>query len=415
MKKMDYLILLNRKFPYKSGEAFLENEIDEIACAFDKVLIYPSDVTGLDKQTRIVNSKNVVVRVLESVENKKRQIKYAFDWPKYIGLCTSKGLIRKSIEGYFLAAAYSQADKIVADLERFNITTDDRVFVYSYWLYINAKVACIIKDYFKGRKTSVVAFSRAHRFDIYEENRKFGYLPQREELLSELDCVYACSDNGADYLKTKYPRFAEKIFTSYLGTYDHGIEQHAKTDTLRIVSCSRLSRVKRVHLIVDALAILKEKGVSIEWTHIGGGELYKKIETEVSRKLQGMKVDLKGTVSNKNVYEFYAANPVDVFINVSSSEGLPVSIMEAISFGIPVIATNVGGTGEIVITGVSGALVDPGIDSETLAKNINCIAKMENKDYSALRKSTRELWKRKYQAKENYRHFANSIKKLIVN
>jgi len=48
---------------------------------------------------------------------------------------------------------------------------------------------------------------------------------------------------------------------------------------------------------------------------------------------------------HNDVLNYYASNPVDVFINTSSSEGLPVSIMEAMSFGIPVIATNVGGTG----------------------------------------------------------------------
>ena len=41
-------------------------------------------------------------------------------------------------------------------------------------------------------------------------------------------------------------------------------------------------------------------------------------------------------------------NDFDLFVNMSLSEGIPVSIMEAISFGIPIIATNVGGNAEIV-------------------------------------------------------------------
>lgn len=411
---MNYLILLNRKYPYKSGEAFLENEIDEIASSFDKVLIYPSDVTELDNMTRTIKSPNVTVRILESEENQKKQIRYGLKSFRYIKSCTSKGLIRKMIEGYFLAAADSQANKIISDLEVSDITTGDRLFVYSYWFYINAKVACIIKNYFKNKKVEVVAFSRAHRFDIYEENRKFNFLPQRVELLSELNHVYACSDNGSDYLRTKYRDFEKKISTAYLGTYDHGIEQYERASTLRIVSCSRMSNVKRVHLIVEALAILKEMGVSIEWTHIGGGELYKDIETEVKSKLQGVKVNLKGSIANKDVYEFYIENSVDVFINVSSSEGLPVSIMEAISFGIPVIATDVGGTGEIVITGVSGVLVEPNISSKTLADNINCFAEMENESYMKLRRTTRKLWEQKYQAKDNYKIFSDNIKKLML-
>jgi glycosyltransferase involved in cell wall biosynthesis len=46
--------------------------------------------------------------------------------------------------------------------------------------------------------------------------------------------------------------------------------------------------------------------------------------------------------------DFYTEQPFDLFVNVSASEGVPFSIMEAFSVGIPVMATNVGGTGEIV-------------------------------------------------------------------
>lgn len=52
----------------------------------------------------------------------------------------------------------------------------------------------------------------------------------------------------------------------------------------------------------------------------------------------------------------YSEHPVDVFINLSTNEGVPVSIMEAISFDIPIVATDVGGTSEIV-TDETGILV----------------------------------------------------------
>ena len=55
-----------------------------------------------------------------------------------------------------------------------------------------------------------------------------------------------------------------------------------------------------------------------------------------------------GAFSNREVFDFYKSHPVDFLINVSNNEGIPVSIMEAHSFSIPVVATNVGGTSEIV-------------------------------------------------------------------
>lgn len=53
-------------------------------------------------------------------------------------------------------------------------------------------------------------------------------------------------------------------------------------------------------------------------------------------------------LSHDQVMNYYKEHHFDVFINMSTNEGVPVSIMEAASFGIPIIATNVGGTSEIV-------------------------------------------------------------------
>ncbi len=62
----------------------------------------------------------------------------------------------------------------------------------------------------------------------------------------------------------------------------------------------------------------------------------------MSKRLE-TRIVLRGGISNAEVFQFYRDNKVDLFVNASTSEGLPVSIMEAISFGIPSIATNVGG------------------------------------------------------------------------
>lgn len=408
---MRYLILLDRKFPYKSGEAFLENEIEEIADSFDKIIIYPSDVKKSDLQTRKIKANNVETRILESRLLRTRQTIYAIKGIRLAMASDEKNLVRKLIEGYFLEAASEQAIKVIKDLEKLQITDKDEFFVYSYWLYITAAVACKISRYLKAKNIKCIVFSRAHRFDIYEEKRKYGYLPQRENLLNSLGRVYACSDDGAAYLKEKYPQYASKIKTSYLGTYDHGIGTNGSRPPMKIVSCSRLSSVKRVDKIIEALSLLKDKKIEIEWTHLGGGELYEKLK-EAAKSLDWMKVNMYGAIPNSAVYDFYCNNPVDVFINVSSSEGLPVSIMEATSFGIPVIATNVGGTCEIVIDGVSGKLIPEDFEVYELAKAIENFAEMKGSKYIELRKSTRAMWEKYYQAPLNYAKFVESIYEL---
>lgn len=404
---MKYLILLNRKFPYKSGEAFLENEIDEISEHFDKILIFPSDVSIGSKATRNIKSKNVEVKIVEDKDYKTRKYKYLLKSVFGKKFNNNKLNFRDDIEErFFYEGVKEQSNAVIDNLKKIDFNKEDEIFIYSYWLYINAGVAIEISKYLKNKGLPCSVISRAHRFDIYEEER---YLPAREYLLKNLDVIYACSDNGADYLKNRYGNYKEKIKTSYLGTYDHGIGTYSKDGVFRIVSCSRLSNVKRVHLIVEALALMDDKE-KIEWTHIGGGELLEKVKKLAEEKLTG-KVNFKflGAIPNKEVYEYYLNNPVDLFINVSSSEGLPVSIMEAISFGIPVIATDVGGTGEIVIDNVTGILLKKNPKTEEIFKNICDIHKMKNIMYLSLRKSTRELWKERYMAKVNYKKFINDI------
>lgn len=409
---MKYLILLNRKFPYKTGESFLENEIDIVSGFFDRVLIFPSDVYNKDTQTRIISSKNVKAIPFKTKNVKQSNLEYAIK-----GIFSSekskntKSLYGKFYEGYFSAAAASQADKIWKALKEYNFSANDEIVIYSYWLFISAKVAIILKNRFAQKGISVKTISRAHRFDIYEENRKAETLPQRELLLSNLDNVYACSNDGANYLMRKYPNYKDKISCSYLATRDRGVAKWEYTSEFHIVSCSRVTPVKRLNLIVDVLKNLKNTGINInfKWTHIGDGEELSTVSARAKKELNFMKTEFLGSVPNTAVYDFYINNKVDLFINLSESEGLPVSIMEAISFGIPVVATAAGGTAEIVINNISGSIVPVECSPIEVSQKILKIAQKNEQELSLLREKTRAFWYQNYRTDKNYVDFAKEI------
>ena len=137
------------------------------------------------------------------------------------------------------------------------------------------------------------------------------------------------------------------------------------------------------------------------------------LKRKAERELSETEVCFAGTVSNAEVYRFYASNPVSLFINVSKWEGLPVSIMEAISFGIPVVATDVGGTGEIVEDGISGRLLASEPSAEEVADGILEIYNMNSEDYRTLRETTRKLWEERYQASANYGSFLKEVLGLV--
>jgi len=262
-----------------------------------------------------------------------------------------------------------------------------------------------LEQYLKQRNITLV--SRAHGYDLYEYRNKLNYLPLRETILSKLDRIYCCSKNGQIYLKEKYPIYQEKIAFSYLGTKDYGVQSYSNCNL--IVSCSNLISLKRIDLIIDCLYILKSENIDFMWYHIGDGPLYEKLYKKANSLLGKNQFQFLGYLENDKVIDFYRNNNVKLFINVSSSEGLPVSIMEAISFGIPAVATNVGGTKEIVINDITGELISPNSSPNELSNAIKKILLMNKNDYNELRLKTRFFWESNFST-DNYIKFMNDIK-----
>ena len=115
----------------------------------------------------------------------------------------------------------------------------------------------------------------------------------------------------------------------------------------------------------------------------------------------------KGARSNSEVRSFMMSEPVDLFLNLSQSEGLPVSIMEAMASGIPAMATDVGGTSEIV-TNRNGWLL-PG--HPTLEIVVAALKDAISNDCTLRQKSAlaQSTWRRKYEANTNYMEFCRRL------
>jgi len=132
---------------------------------------------------------------------------------------------------------------------------------------------------------------------------------------------------------------------------------------------------------------------------------------DICKSFKFIQYEFTGQKKNKEILKFYAENYIDIFINLSTTEGLPVSIMEAMSYGIPVIATNVGGTSEIV-DNESGILIDIDFTNELLCDIICKINFMDQSKKDEMRKKALNKWKYEFQAEKNYTEFYNRIKQL---
>jgi glycosyltransferase involved in cell wall biosynthesis len=164
--------------------------------------------------------------------------------------------------------------------------------------------------------------------------------------------------------------------------------------------------VKRIHLIIEALENID---FTVFWTHIGDGPLHEELQEKAKRlssKNKKITVNFLGQKTNKEVLDFYKMNPVDLFINVSESEGIPVSIMEAASRGIPVIATDVGGTSELVDDNERvGFLLPVVVSPEEIAAKIKYYFELPKNKKEKMRTSILNKWEADFDAEKNYKDF----------
>jgi glycosyltransferase involved in cell wall biosynthesis len=132
-----------------------------------------------------------------------------------------------------------------------------------------------------------------------------------------------------------------------------------------LISVGRLTEAKDQITLLSAIELLKKQGRNIFLIVVGDGELRISLEKEIAKNNLADCVCLTG--SRSDVYQLLPG--VDAFILSSKREGFPMSILEAMAAGLPVIATKVGGIPEVIKDGENGILVPPQ-DQNSLANAI---------------------------------------------
>ncbi len=392
---MKRLLFFTQSFPYSYKEPFIENEISYLSKAFDEITILPW--IGEGEITRKVPAN---CKVLKPMLRNDRDtilsgifcrapffyfIRRFFSDKAYTGL--------SKIIKYISVSTFCRAILSNKDFKKVNDEFKNDT-VYFYWGIGTAYVLPFIKN----KRKKIVRF---HGADLYLERRANRYIPFRKEVYTHLTQAVYISKQGLEYASERYGSYRFNACCSYLGTLDHGVKKNFPPDgIIRLLSCSNVIPVKRVALILETLQTIRDQ--KIEWTHIGDGNLWEELKEKSLLLPDNIKVNFTGRRSNKQVIEYYQSQPIDIFINVSSSEGLPVAIMEAISFDIPIIATNVGGTSEIV-TPETGILIAPDSSPELIAARIRELYKVKETLHP------RKLWLEKFSAEKNYPDFIQHV------
>lgn len=416
------IILLTTGYPHPKRDVFVGNEIDILSKFFDKIYIVPV-WPGKVLPKKLKNLKQYVQNQKVEVADISFGLKDILILnPKLVALMVkeifrtmfSKKPFSHKILNLWMVFRWTFLTNItLANLreiiKEYNIPVQDTI-LYSYWFHFLALSIALCNQPF------ALKVSRAHRGDLYEEAYP---QPCKRFILENIDKVFACSKMGAEYINKRY--CTDKAEVSYLGTFNR---QNVKSDKkkgeiFKIVSCARVVPVKRIDRIVDSLEkIEKIDNVKISWTHIGDGELLEKIKLYAQEKL-GKKSNIEfkflGFMKNEDILNLYATENFNLFINVSRSEGLPVSIMEAMSYAIPVVATDVGGTKEIVKNGINGFLLDKNFLDNDLANLIEKFATMSEEEYKNFCLAARRTWEENFNAQKCYEDFAERLLALSAS
>ncbi len=165
------------------------------------------------------------------------------------------------------------------------------------------------------------------------------------------------SDTVADSIAKEHNIKREKVPVVYNGVdckrYDL---PKIKSDKIRFVTVGTIYNVKNYSFLVDCFAEVAKDIENISLTIVGDGVLRGEIEEQVKKLGIADKVRITGVVSD---VENYLAD-ADVYVASSIFEGLPISMLEAMSAGLPIISTNVGGVPDIIKNCENGILVAPG-------------------------------------------------------
>lgn len=411
---MPHLLLLTNRYPYAPGEEYLHTEVPFLAEKFDSVTILP-----LMKPKGAVHSRELPdnVRVAEVSVNHGRRARL---------LLTLKGLIQQSVtdearsikqkvyERYFQARTMTIADRVAPEIER---TMDEQGIVfdvaYAYWFYITASVATELRHRIP-RLAKLPIVARGHGYDVNEAASPVGYLPWRRYLLSSVERVHPTADAITGRLQTEWPDFRNKISTRRLGVNPAGQTTRDSGGQIRILSCSSFSTIKRLPLMAESVAKLKQQGCDVSWTHIGSGGDSK--VNALKAKIASLKIQenvhLVGQKTNEEVYSILKEGHHNVFLNVSSSESVSFSMSEAMGAGLPVVGTDVVGTREILKDKVNGRLLPANSSPDDIGVAIRWVVEQSPEAYERLQQEAFTMCETTFAPARLYGTFSEDLLRL---
>jgi len=255
-------------------------------------------------------------------------------------------------------------------------------------VYRKSIIIFLAKKIFSKR---VIYHLHASSFDVYYKKGNGVYKWLCNKSIKAADVVVALSPKWYDYYNETFA--PENLITikNVIPYPDLSILQPTRAGgKTRFLFLGRIGDRKGIFDVLNVVNDNKEAWRGKFEIHIGGDGDIDRLKKIIADNELGDIVKYIGWVDGTIKHK--ALSSSDVLLLPSYNEGLPISILEALSYGMPVIASNVGGIPEVVKNRVNGFLVTPG-DLPALEQAINEIQELNDLQFADMKKASLEIVK----------------------
>ena len=341
------ILYVTAAMPYGKAETFIISEIEELLCR-NEVLVAPRSPKRLGRHAdwlapytirEHLLSPIVLLRAVLAFARRPRAslrtLKILFGSPRPRTVLGNLAVFPK---GLWLAGV---ARRWRAD------------HIHCHWAGTTATMAMIA-----SRLSGVPWSLTTHRSDIVSDNLL-------KEKTRSAAFVRAIASEGRKMLMERNAEPESKLLVLPMGVRIPPLDPALAGPKEKVVLCpADLLPVKGHRFLISAWRTLLDRGYSAKLLLAGSGELKAVLHSQVAQLGIADTVEFLGTIEHKSLLDYYRRREVaavvlaSVDLGAGVHEGIPVALVEAMSYGVPVIATTTGGIPELVIPG-TGLLVPP--------------------------------------------------------
>jgi glycosyltransferase involved in cell wall biosynthesis len=247
-------------------------------------------------------------------------------------------------------------------------------------------IVFLISKYLFTKK--VIYHIHGGEFHIFYANATLATKKLIRHLIENADCIACLSKQWETFFVNNFQPKRIKIIPNFIDETLILKTKKATNEKVTFLFLGKIVKGKGIYDLLNTIKILSLKADLNFELWIGGNGEIENLKKYITLNKLNEHIKFLGWISGNKKQETLRC--ADVYVLPSYNEGMPVSIIESMAQGLPVIATNVGGIPELVLDGESGLLIEPGDtlalfrSMETLIKNHSLIEEMGRKSITII-------------------------------